>query len=75
VTREPTLAELVHAAKGCTIPDRALLVRAAAGRVAIAEGADPVLTLALVVWPSVELTAALEHAGTVGGSSRSVTAS
>lgn len=36
--------------------------RAHAGRVAIAEGADPVLTLALVVWPSDELAARIEAA-------------
>jgi hypothetical protein len=39
-------------------PDRALLARAAAGRDAIGFGADPVLTLALVVWPSEKVTAA-----------------
>jgi hypothetical protein len=59
VIRDPTLAELVAAAKGRTIADRALLVRAAAGREAIEQGADPVLTLALVVWPTETLTAAL----------------
>ncbi|MGZ4440964.1 MAG: hypothetical protein ACXVZN_11450, partial [Gaiellaceae bacterium] len=58
--REPTLAELGAAAKGCTIPDRALLVRAAAGRDAVSFGADPMLTLALVVWPSAKVTAACE---------------
>jgi hypothetical protein len=50
--REPTLAELVAAAQGYPRPDRALLARAAAGREAIDHGADPELTLALVVWPS-----------------------
>jgi hypothetical protein len=55
-------------------PDPALLARAAAGRDAVRfAGADPVLTLALVVWPSDELAAALEHAGTVKGSGRGVT--
>jgi hypothetical protein len=33
-------------------PDRALLDRAAAGREAIDRGADPLLVLALVVWPT-----------------------
>jgi hypothetical protein len=61
--REPTRAELVAAAQGYPKPDRALLARAHAGRVAIAAGADPVLTLGLVVWPSDELLAALAPAG------------
>ena len=39
-------------------PDRALLARAAAGREAVSFGADPVLTLALVVWPNERVTAA-----------------
>jgi hypothetical protein len=39
-------------------PDRALLARAAAGRDAINSGADPVLTLGLVIWPSERVTAA-----------------
>ena len=51
-----------QAAHACTVPGRALLARADAGRVAIAEGADPVLMLALVVWPSENVTAALERA-------------
>jgi hypothetical protein len=45
--REPTLAELVAAAQGYPKPDRALLARAAAGREAIEQGADPVLVLGL----------------------------
>ena len=61
--KEPTRAQLVAATQGHTTPDRALLVRAAAGRKAIDHGADPVLTLGLVVWPSEELvTAALKRA-------------
>lgn len=72
--REPTHADLVAATQGHTTPDRALLTRAKAGREAIDRGADPELTLALVVWPSDELAAALEHAGSVKGSGRSATA-
>ncbi|MHB8468167.1 MAG: hypothetical protein ACYDCH_00180 [Gaiellaceae bacterium] len=68
--RGPTLAELVAAASQPRTPDRALLARAAAGREAIDHGADPALTLALVVWPSEELAAMLEHAGAVKGSGR-----
>ena len=56
--REPALAELAAAAKGHTTPDRAMLARAAAGRDAINSGADPVLTLGLVVWPSERVKAA-----------------
>lgn len=68
------LAELAAAAQGNPKPDRALLARAAAGRDAIRfAGADPVLTLALVVWPPEELTAALEGAQ-AGGTGRGVTA-
>jgi hypothetical protein len=33
-----------------------MLARAAAGRAAITSGADPVLTLGLVVWPSEKVT-------------------
>jgi hypothetical protein len=43
-TREPSRDILaVTAAHACTVPDRAPLARAAAGRVAIDRGADPVL--------------------------------
>ena len=51
-------AELVAVAMRQRRPDRALLARAAAGREAVSFGADPVLTLALVVWPSEKVTAA-----------------
>jgi hypothetical protein len=55
---EPTSAELVAAVKGHTRPDRALLARARAGREAVDCGADPALTLALVVWPSEKVAVA-----------------
>jgi hypothetical protein len=51
-------AELVAVAMRGRKPDRALLARAAAGREAISFGADPALTLALVVWPNEKVTAA-----------------
>ncbi len=38
--------------------DRALMDRARAGREAVSFGADPALTLALVVWPNEKVTAA-----------------
>ena len=60
---EVTLDELREAARGYMKADRALLVRAAAGREAVQFGADPALTLALVVWPPEQLLAALERAG------------
>ena len=46
--------------------DRALLVRAAAGREAVSFGADPALTLALVVWPPKQFLEAVERAGRDG---------
>jgi hypothetical protein len=55
---EPIHADLVAAAMRGRRPDRALLERAAAGREAVDRGADPALTLALVVWPSEKVTAA-----------------
>ena len=63
---EATAAELAAAAKGYWRPDRALLVRAAAGREAVERGADPALVLAGVCWPSEELVAKLERAGRDG---------
>ncbi len=72
--REATLAELVAAARGHTIPDRALLARAHAGHAAVDRGADPALTLALVVWPTENVTAVLEGVQ-ARGSGRGVTAS
>jgi hypothetical protein len=57
---ERPLGELAAVAAQHRTPDRALLERAAAGRDAIRfANADPELTLALVVWPPEELTAAL----------------
>ena len=55
---DPIHAELVAVAMRQRTPDRALLARAAAGREAVSFGADPALTLALVVWPSEKVTAA-----------------
>ena len=55
---EPIHADLVAAAMRQRTPDRALLARAAAGREAVSFGADPALTLALVVWPSEKVMAA-----------------
>jgi hypothetical protein len=55
---EPIHADLVAAAMKHRTPDRALLARAAAGRAAVSFGADPALTLALVVWPSEKVMAA-----------------
>ena len=46
-------------------PDRALQDRAAAGREAIDRGADPMLVLSLVVWP----TAAIVEAASASRSS------
>jgi hypothetical protein len=51
-------AELVVVAMRGRKPDRALLERAAAGREAVSFGADPALTLALVVWPNETVAAA-----------------
>ena len=51
-------AELVAAAMRGSKPDRALMARARAGREAVSFGADPVLTLGLVVWPSEKVTLA-----------------
>jgi hypothetical protein len=56
--REPTLAELAAAVRGYMTVDPAMIARAAAGRAAINLGADPLLTLGLVVWPSERVTAA-----------------
>jgi hypothetical protein len=56
--REPTLAELAAAVRGYMTVDRAMIARAAAGRAAIHAGADPLLTLGLVVWPSDTVIAA-----------------
>jgi hypothetical protein len=64
---EAVHADLVAEAMRHRKPDRALLVRAAAGREAVAFGADPWLVLAAVVWPSEELVAKLERAGRVDG--------
>ena len=55
---EPIHADLVAAAMSSRRPDRALLARARAGREAVSFGADPALTLALVVWPSEKVMAA-----------------
>jgi hypothetical protein len=55
---DPVHAELVAVAMRQRRPDRDLLARARAGREAISFGADPVLTLALVVWPNERVTAA-----------------
>jgi hypothetical protein len=60
---DPIHAELVAMAMRQRRPDRALLARAAAGREAVSFGADPVLTLALVVWPSTRVTAAQTSLG------------
>ena len=66
VQAKVTAAELAAAARGYWRPDRALLVRAAAGREAVQLGADPALTLALVVWPPEQFLAAVEQAGRDG---------
>ena len=55
---EPTLADLAAVARGYVRPNQALMARARAGREAIGLGADPALTLALVVWPNEKVTAA-----------------
>ena len=55
---EPTLAELAAVARDYVRPNQALMARARAGREAISFGADPALTLALVVWPNEKVTAA-----------------
>jgi hypothetical protein len=43
-------------------PDRAMLDRAAAGHVAIDRGADPVLVLSFIVWPTVAIDEATSNA-------------
>jgi hypothetical protein len=55
---DPVHAELVAAAVRHRKPDRALMARARAGREAVTFGADPALTLALVVRPNEKVTAA-----------------
>jgi hypothetical protein len=58
VRLEPIHADLVAAAMTRRKADRALMARARAGREAVTFGADPALTLALVVWPNEKVTAA-----------------
>ena len=61
---QPIPGVLVAAAMRSKKPDRALLERARAGREAITLGADPALTLALIVWPNEKVTAAQSAAYT-----------
>jgi hypothetical protein len=57
--RQPAAAVNVDRPK----PDRAMLERAAAGREAIDRGADPVLVLSFVVWPTAAVDEAARSAG------------
>jgi hypothetical protein len=66
--REPTLADLAAAVRGYMTVDPAMVARAAAGRAAITSGADPLLTLGLVVWPSEKVTAAQASTRMAAGS-------